>query len=103
MWVFLFDFLRANENVAVVHIGHHDNQFEISVGQFAHGLLLGGHLGEARRITQRKGRIFIEYLLIHASVVFQHKRIILGGYEQHVVYTLVHQFRKGRIAQNDVF
>ncbi len=46
------DFRRRRKNIAVIHIRHADDQFEITVFQLGKCLLLCRHLCETRRVTK---------------------------------------------------
>ena len=97
------DFASCRKDVAVVHIGHHDDELEVAVVKFFKGFLLRSHLGEAWRIAETEGGIFIEYLLINATVVFKHESVILRSEEQDVVNALIHQLGERCVAQDECF
>ena len=58
------------------------------------GLLVGSGLGEARRRGKVELYVFKIYLLLHAAVIFEHKGIVGGGYEQNIKNAFLHQILK---------
>ena len=98
-----FDLFGCGKDVALIHVGHHYDELEIAVGKFGQCFILCGNLCEARRITQTQGGVFVEYLFVNTAIVFQHERVVLGGDEQHIENSLVHQIGKRCVAENDVF
>ncbi|EJX09817.1 hypothetical protein EVA_02076 [gut metagenome] len=43
----VLDFLGCGEDIALVHIGHDDDEFEVAVFKFFEGFFFSSHLGEA--------------------------------------------------------
>ena len=84
------DLRRRRENITVIHIRHADDQFEVAVFQLGKRLLLRRHLREPGRIAKAERSIFIEYLLVHTTVVFQHEGIVFCCNKQYIIYTLIH-------------
>ena len=91
--------MRNVERVAVVRPRHADHQIERGFVELLPSLLQSRHLGEARRIAQAQIHVFVEYLLIDASVIFQHESIVGIGNQQHIEYALGHQIGKLRILE----
>jgi len=50
-----------------------------------------------RRISQVKGDIFIENMLVYASVFFKHEKIIAAAYHKDSPYPVLHKEIKGCI------
>ena len=94
-----FDVAGDVEGVAVVRSGHDDDEVERVLPQFAPSLVGGAHLGEARRIAQREGGIFVEEFFVDASVVFEHESIVGVGDEQNIKDTPCHEIDERRIFQ----
>ncbi|MPM52273.1 hypothetical protein SDC9_99032 [bioreactor metagenome] len=73
----MLDNLRLGKDLVVIHVRHANDQF-ITVGpKLFHSLPGCTHLRKARRIAEVKRRIFVENLLIHPSVIFKDKHIVL--------------------------
>ena len=94
-----FDVAGDVEGVAVVRSGHDDDEVERILPQFAPSLGGGAHLGEARRIAQREGGIFVEEFFVDAPVVFEHESIVGVGDEQNIKDTPCHEIDERRIFQ----
>ena len=94
-----FDVAGDVEGVAVVRSGHDDDEVKRILPQFAPSLVGGAHLGEARRIAQREGGIFVEEFFVDAPVVFEHESIVGVGDEQNIKDTPCHEIDERRIFQ----
>ena len=91
------------EGVALVHVGHDDDEFEMSVGELGKGFACGADLRETWRVGEAQLVVLHAQLHVHAPVVLQHKGIVLRGNQQHVEDTLLHQVGEGRVAQDKFF
>ncbi len=87
------------ESVTAVHIGHTNDQFIVILLQFGQCIPIVTNLCKTWGIAEIKRCIFIEYLLIHTTVIFQDKHVVAGSHHQYVVYALVHQLHKGSVAK----
>ena len=77
--------------------GHTHHQIDAFLAEHLGSLLGGGYLRERRRIAQSEFGIFIEDLLIHTSVVLQHKGIVGVGHDKHLEDTVRHQIDERHI------
>ena len=70
---------RHVEGIVVGITGHTDHKVELCAPEGRCGFVDSRHLGERGRIAQSQFGVFIENLLVHAPVVFQHKGIVGVG------------------------
>ena len=90
---------RHVEGVVVGITGHTDHKVELCTPEGRCGFVDGRHLGERGRIAQSQFGVFIENLLVHAPVVFQHEGIVRVGDDQHVIDAACHQVHKRHVTQ----
>ena len=89
--VTLLDAVGNVERVAVVAARHADDQVVAHLVEPLPRLLHGRHLCEARRVAEAQVHVLVEHLLVDASVVFEHERVVGVGYQQDVIDALRHQ------------
>ena len=75
-WILGFDLFSFFEDVAAVHVGQHDDELEVALGEQGEGFLLRGYLREAWRIVEPQVHIFVEDFFIHAPIVFEHEGVV---------------------------
>ena len=89
--------LCVDKRLADVDIRYGYNQVEMLLGQFFDRGGIIAHLRHTRRRTKVKGGIFKKQLLLDAAILFNHKRIVRRGNEQHVEHALLHQVLECRV------
>ena len=100
LWETMFHGTCYIEGIIVSITRHTDHQVDIRAFQYLSSLLRRTHLCESRWITKSEFRIFVEDLLIHTSVIFQHEGIIGIGDDQDIVDTSCHQIDERHILQD---
>ena len=93
------DVARHVEGIVVGIAGHTDHQVDARRLQHGLRLLHRAHLRERGRIAQSQFGIFVEDLLVHAPVVFEHEGIVGIGNDEHVVDALRHQVHERYVFQ----
>ncbi len=100
---FSLDASGYGEHIVVVCSRHTDDQVKLGPANQPRRILLRSSTKETRWIAQTQLRILIKNLLIHASVIFQHERIIRIRNNQHIEHALLHQIHKLRLTERGVF
>ena len=90
------------EGVVVGITRHTDHQVDVRRLQHVAGFLRRRHLRERGRIAHTQLHVFVEYLLVHASVVLQHEGIVRVCYYQHVEDASRHQVDERHVLQEEV-
>ena len=97
------DFVGCRKNIAVVHVGHADDQSIFPRTEFRESLSFRCDMRKARRITQIERCIFVKDLFVHTTIILQHECIVFGCDKKDVVDTFVHQTGKRSIFEDQTF
>ncbi len=79
------------EDVVVVGTRHTDDEVEAVLTEQGNDIALCGGTEETGRVAQSEFGVFVEYLLIDASVVFKHEGIVGVGYDEDVEDATLHE------------
>ena len=90
---------RHAERVVVGVARHADYEVDVHRAQHLARLLRSAHLCERRRIAQTELHILVVYLLLNASVVLEHERVVRVCHDEHIVYATHHQIDERHVFQ----
>ena len=91
MGILVFNAAGNLKRITVISTRHTDDKIECSIRQLLPSLLFGRYLCKTRRITKAEVHVFIKYLFIDSSVIFQHKSIIRISNQKDIEYSFSHK------------
>src|SRR5512133_3767081 len=89
--IFFLDLTCKGKCVNITYAKHLNNQVDPVIFKDSHRLPGCISMDKNRWITEVQRYIFIEDLLINASVLFKHKEIIAAANNQNFAYPVLHQ------------
>ena len=98
----LLDVASYGKGVVIRITRHTYHQVDVRCLQHAAGLFGRRHLCKRGWVAHTQLHVFIEYLLVHASVVLQHEGIVGVGHYQHIENASRHQVDKRHIFQEEI-
>ena len=96
-------YVAGNGKGVVVGITRHTNhQINVRRLQYFVGLLRRRHLRERRRIAHAQLRVFVEQLLVDASVVLEHEGVVRVSHYEYMKDAFRHEVDEADIFKEEV-